>query len=214
MSAMAMEVGKVGGGAPDLSEAAFAEYHLYALGRLATLRAHEQQSFTMIEPRDVKVTPRYLYRSGDPRGVTSQLEVLDTKEAGLGVPLPAGRVRFYEEDASGATQFTGETTIRHTPEGETLTLDVGAAFDLAAERHTLSERRISDREREYTTEVKLRNRKKSDVTILVDESVAGDTQVSQPTHGFVRKDANTIEFAIPVPAGKEVALRYTARVRY
>src|SRR5207249_3083614 len=120
--------------APDLSEQSFAEYHLYSLGHPATLRDRESQSLTMLAPRDVKVTPRYLYRGGDARGVRIQLEVRNTAAAGLGVPLPGGRVRFYEADPAGALQFTGETQIGHTAEGEKLTLDVGAAFDLAAER--------------------------------------------------------------------------------
>ena len=34
------------------------------------------------------------------------------------------------------------------------------------------------------------------------------------TWEFTRTDANTIEFAIPVAAGKEAVLSYTARVRY
>ena len=199
---------------PDLSEEAFSEYHLYTLDRPATLRGREQQSFSMVEPRAVKVTPRYLYRGGDPRGVLSQLEVVNTKETGLGVPLPGGRVRCYEGDPAGAPQFIGETSIRHTPEGEKLTLDVGRAFDLAAERRELFNRRIGDREREYAIEVKLRNRKKTEVTILVQESVGGAIEITQKTRDFVRKDANTIEFTVPVPAGQEAVLSYTARVRY
>lgn len=200
--------------AADLSEQEFSEYHLYSLGRPATLRGREQQSFTMIEPHVVKTTPRYVYRGGDPRGVMSGVEIVNDRASGLGVPLPAGRVRFYDADAQGASHFTGETSIRHTPEGEKLTLEMGSAFDLAAERRDLFNRRITDREREYGVEVKLRNRKRSDVTILVHESVGGDVQLIEKTHEFTRKDANTIEFTVPVKAGAEAVVRYTARVRY
>ena len=38
-------------------------------------------------------------------------------------------MRIYEADPSGALQFTGETRIAHTPEGEKLTLEMGAAFE-------------------------------------------------------------------------------------
>ena len=214
MRAMAMDGGMKAAGAPDLSEEGFSEYHLYTLGRPATLRGREQQSFSMIEPRVVKVTPRYAYRGGDPRGVMSQMVIVDSKEAGLGLPLPAGRVRFYETDAAGAPQFTGESAIQHTPEGEKLELEVGVAFDLKAERRDVFNRRISDREREYAAEIRLRNHKAVDVVILVQESVGGDTEITQKTHEFTRKDAGTIEFAIPVAAGKEAVLSYTARVRY
>jgi hypothetical protein len=198
----------------DLSEQTFSEYHLYTLDRPATLRDRESQRLAMIESRAVTTAPRYLYRGGDPRGVRTQLEIQNTQAAGLGLPLAGGRVRIYDTDPDGDVQFIGESAIRHTPEGEKLTLDVGAAFDLAAERRELYNKRISDREREYAVEIKLRNRKKTAVTIVVEESVGGDVDISQPSHPFTRKDANTIQFTVPVAAGKEVEVTYTARVRY
>jgi hypothetical protein len=146
--------------------------------------------------------------------VRTQLVVRNDAASGLGTPLPGGRVRFYEADASGELQFTGETGIAHTAEGEKLTLDVGQAFDLVAERKEMSHRRISDREREYAVEFQLRNRKKTGVTIVVEEGVAGDWEVLKKTHEFTRKDANTLEWKIPVAAGKETMLGYTVRVRY
>ncbi len=197
----------------DLSEESFADYHLYSLERPATLRGRESQMLTMLEPRAVKVAPRYLYRGGA-RGVAAQLVVENTAASGLGVPLPGGRVRVYEGDAAGSLQFTGELRIPHTAEGEKVTLEVGTAFDLVAERREIYHRRITEREREYQVEVKLRNRKRSDVTILVEEPVAGDHEVVQSSHPAVRKDANTLQFTLPVAAGKETVLSYTLRVRY
>jgi hypothetical protein len=196
----------------DLSEQVFSEYHLYTLDRPATLRDRETQSLSMLEPRAVKLSPRYFYRAGA-AGVMSQIEIMNEKEAGLGVPLPGGRVRIYEADASGAFQLAGESSLRHTAAGEKLTLDVGQAFDLAAERRQTSEHRISDHEREYSIEVVLRNHKPQDVAIVVEEPLRGDSEVIAKTHEFVRKDSNTLQFTVPVPAGKEVKLGYTARVR-
>jgi hypothetical protein len=198
----------------DFSEQSFSEYHLYTLDRPATLRDKESQRLSMLEPRSIATAPRYLYQGGDSRGVRAQIEVVNDSKSGLGRPLPAGRVRIYDTDPHGDLQFIGESRIGHTPEGEKVTLEVGSAFDLAAERREVSSRRISDREREYTVEILLRNRKKSAVTIVVEEGVGGDTEISQPTHPFTRKDANTIRFEVPVPAGREVKVGYTARVRY
>lgn len=209
---MEMAAAKADGAA--MSEEAFADYHLYTLDGAVTLRPGEQRSVPMHAPRAVKASPRYRFRGGDPRGVAVQLVVANTRAAGLGVPLPAGRVRFFEEDASGALQFTGETRIRHTAEAETLTLDVGSAFDLVAERRDLFSRRVSDREREYGVEVALRNRKTEAVTIVLEEPAGGDVEVLQSTHPLARRDAATLSAEIPVPAGREVLVRYTARVRY
>lgn len=209
---MQMRVGNAAAKA-DLGEESFADYHLYTLGRPATLRDRESQALTMLEARPVKVTPRYLYRGGT-NSVMSQLLIENTSAAGLGTPLAGGRVRVYEADPAGALQFTGESRIGHTAEGEKVTLDVGTAFDLAAERRELYNKRITDREREVQVEIKLRNRKKSDVTIVVEESVGGDIDVLKSSHPHTRKDANTLQFTLPVPAGKETVLTYTLRTRY
>jgi hypothetical protein len=211
---MVMEMAAKADAAPVMVETPFAEYHLYALAGPATIRHGEQQSLVMHEPRDAKVTPRYLFRAGDPRGVAVQLEIVNERASGLGVPVPSGRVRFYEADPSGALQFTGETQVAHVAEGEKMTLDVGTAFDLVAERRELVNRRIADREREVGVEVKLRNRKSTAVTIVLEEPVGGNAEILKSSHPFERKDANTLRAEIPVPAGKEVVVGYTARVRY
>jgi hypothetical protein len=197
----------------DLSEQSFADYHLYSLDRPATLRDKESQSLSMLTPRAVKVTPRYLVRGGV-ASVATQLQLENTGAGGLGVPLPGGRVRVYESDPSGALQFTGESRIAHTAEGEKVTVEVGTAFDLAVERRELYNRRITDREREQSIEIKLRNRKKTDVSILVEEPVAADHEVLKSSHPSTRKDSNTLQFTLPVPAGKEAVLTYTVRLRY
>jgi len=97
---------------------------------------------------------------------------------------------------------------------EKRTLDLGYAFDLAAERTQLAERRVSDREREYDVEIKLRNRKPIPVTIVVEEAVGGDTVLLKQSHPSTRKDSGTLQFRIDVPAGHEVVLTYTARQRW
>ncbi len=198
----------------DMSEESFAEYHLYTLDRPATLRDRETQSLVMLDTRDVKTKPRYLYRGNDPRGVRTQLELVNDAASGLGVAIPAGRVRIFEADASGDLQFTGESNVPHTAPGEKLTLEVGRAFDLVGERRELANRRIAEREREYQVEIKLRNRKPAAVTITVEEGVAGDSEITQRSHPFERKDANTLKWEIPVASGKEAVLTYTVRVRY
>ena len=91
---------------------------------------------------------------------------------------------------------------------------MGIAFDLAGERREVQSRRISDREREYAVEISLRNRKPKDVSIVVEENVPGDYEITQKTHDFTRKDANTIQFVVPVGAGKEVKVGYTVRARF
>ncbi len=200
--------------AAEPAERPFAEYHLYTLEGPYDLRDRETRSGTLLAPRSVQVTPRYLYSGQMPGGVRAQLQLVNTKGSGLGVPLAGGRVRFYQRDEAGALLFTGEDRLKHTAVDEKLTLEVGTAFDLAAERRVMEDRRISDRERERAVEIKLRNRKKASVTIVVEEPVGGDFEVIRRSHEFVRKDANTLEFTVPVKPGEEVKVEYAVRVRW
>ncbi len=202
----------VAGGPP--SEQSFSEYHLYTLPGTATLRDRESQMLVLLEQKSVTVKPLYTYRSGSGSGVQAQLEMVNSAKDGVGAPIPAGRVRCYAPDADKDLQLTGETQVRHTAVDEKLTLDMGFAFDLAAERHVTSEHRVSDREREVSVEIKLRNRKSVDTTIGVEEPASGDTEVLKSSLPASRADANLIKFTVPVAAGKEVVLTYTARQRW
>jgi hypothetical protein len=207
-SAMAMDAG----GAP--SEQAFSDFHLYTLPGVVTLRDRESQTLVLLEPRSVVVKPLYVYRGGNASGVQWKLEMVNSAKDGAGAPLPAGRVRCYAPDADKDLQLTGETTVRHTAVDEKVTLDMGYAFDLAAERKQQTERRVSDREREYSVEIKLRNRKTVDATIQVEEPANGDTDVTKSSIPVTRDEAGLLKFTVPVAAGKEVVLTYTAHQRW
>ncbi|HUK64304.1 MAG TPA: hypothetical protein VLV15_13250, partial [Dongiaceae bacterium] len=110
MGAMAMSERAVA--KADLSEQGFSEYHLYRLDHPALVRDRESQSLVMLTERNVKIEPRYLVRQGLP-GVLAQVRLVNDETSGLGVPLPAGRVRVFEPDGGGGDAFTGESTIGH-----------------------------------------------------------------------------------------------------
>lgn len=200
------------GGEP--AEQAFADLHLYTLPGNVTLRDRESQTLTLLETRTIAVTPRYVFRGMDPRGVRTSLVVLNTAKEGIGAPLPSGRVRCYAPDADRDLQLTGETRVGHTAVDEKATLELGMAFDLAAERRVTSEKRISDREREYSIEVRLRNRKTDDVVIEVEEPAGGDVELVRSSLPATREEAGLLRFRVAVPAGREVVLTYTARQRW
>ena len=195
------------------AEQSFADYHLYTLPGTVTLRDRESQTLVLLEPRAITVTPRYVYRAGE-GGVRSKLEFVNSAKLGTGAPLPAGRVRCYAPDADQDLQLTGETNVGHTAVDEKVTLELGTAFDLAAERKTLRDQRVSDREREFSVEIRLRNRKTVAATIVVEEPTPGDVEVLKSTHPAQRDEANLLRFTVAVPAGQEVVVGYTARQRW
>lgn len=211
---------------PAFAEEAFFEYHLYTLDRPTTIKDRQTKQIALLEAAGVPVKKIFLlagqpgyFRSAMGDMMTEQrvavnLELVNSQKNGLGMPLPQGIVRLYQKDSSGSLQFIGEDRIRHTPRDERITLRVGEAFDVVAERRQTDYRAISggryDVESEF--EIRIRNHKDGPITVLVREPVHGDWKVLSSSHPPVKLDAGTIEFSVPVAAGGEAILRYRVAI--
>lgn len=67
-------------------------------------------------------------------------------EDGLGLPLPKGKISFYDKDKENALQFVGENTINDTAVGQHLTLQAGRFFDVFAKGQINSIQKQNERE--------------------------------------------------------------------
>ena len=122
-------------------------------------------------------------------------------------------MRVYKRDKAGSPQFIGEDRIDHTPKDEEVRLELGNAFDLAAERRQTDFNRIADNVFESAYEVKLRNHKDVPVTVRVIEPLGGDWTMLQNSHPFKKTSAFEAEFQVPVAPGQETVLSYRVRVK-
>lgn len=135
-------------------------------------------------------------------------------DSGLDADLPAGRMRVYQPDVDGTALLIGENVIRHTPNGERITLQLGDAFDLVAEREQVDYKLIGDTVIDETFAIHLRNRKDDDtVEIRVCERLFrwANWEILSASLPYDKHDARTIEFRPSVPPGEEVVVRYTVR---
>ena len=233
---MAMPESRAAKVADGFAEKAFFEYHLYTLGRATSL---EQNSTKQIElfPRapGVSCEKKLVYQGqagiwpygGSPvldrnYGIASNgkvdiyLRLRNSGANGLGVPLPAGRVRVSRVDeADGALEFIGEDAIGHTPRGETVRLKLGSAFDVVGERRQLDFRLDSAaRWMEEDIEVRVRNQKpEQSVDVVVRENLYRWTnwKVTRRSQDFTREDARTIDFPVRIAPKGEAVVRYTVR---
>ncbi len=69
----------------------------------------------------------------------------NNKDEGLGMPLPKGKISFYDYDKSGALQFVGENLIDNKAVGQDLTLRLGKFFDVYAEAEVENIQKIDER---------------------------------------------------------------------
>ena len=206
---------------------AFSEYHLYALNRRTTLQENETKQISLLGGTGVPVKKLYVvngqqfyYRNRQAPGspLKDQVRVFykfrNEEAAGLGMPMPAGTVRVYQADSKGGVQFAGEDKIGHTPKDEDITLQIGTAFDIVAERKQTDWEKIADSVYEMAFEITLRNHKSAPITVEVNEPIAGDWRMLTSTHEHTKTDAFAAQFKVPVAANGAAVLRYRVRVRW
>jgi hypothetical protein len=220
--------------APGFEEKAFFEYHLYTLGRTTTVADNQTKQIELLKTADVPVKKVFLY-DGAPqfafygglitdanygsqesnKKVNVIIEVKNSKDNHMGMPLPKGKVRLYKRDPADASlEFIGEDQIDHTPKDETIKLHIGDAFDIVGERKRTDFH--VDMSRHVITEsfeIHIRNHKDEPVEVLVKETLYrwNNWEITQASHKWTKYDSNTIHFPVKVDKDGEQVITYTVR---
>ncbi len=239
---MAMAAAKAAdfGNQAPVSEKAFDEFHLYTLTRPVSLHDRETKQVEFVRATGVKAATIYIYdgaaldnfRGWGPEIIATNpeygtqsnkkvwvmKEFKNSKDNGLGIALPAGRVRFYRsDDADHSVQFTGENNLDHTPADETVRLYTGDAFDIVGERKR-TDFQLDNRNRvaQESFDITLRNHKQDPVEIRVVEHLYrwSNWDITQKSDDFTKTDAQTIEFRVTLKPDEEKVVSYTVRYNW
>jgi len=196
------------------TEKDFFEYHLYTLPRKVTLGDNQIKQISLIDPADASVTKEYTFNTnmGRSNKVAVTLKFDNIEEHGLGIPLPAGKVRIYKKDDDGSLQLIGEDRIDHTPRNETLKLSTGNAFDVVAERTRSDYKRLHNNQREETYVIEIRNRKKEAVSVNINERFGGNWIVLEESETGKKIDANLYQWIMKLGPDEVKKLTYKVRV--
>jgi len=212
--------------AAAFSEETFFEYHLYSLDGRTTIKDNQTKQLSLMTASGVAVDKHFVYSGvadyyrtsyGVPlfnQKVGVYLELKNSKDKGLGLSLPKGRMRVYKADASGSQQLVGEDWIDHTPRDEKIKIKLGDAFDVVGERVQRDWKKIAPGVYEVEWEIKLRNHKKEGITVEVFEPMPGDWEVVRATHPHEKPQAFSAKWSLPVPKDGETKLNYRVRVRW
>jgi hypothetical protein len=217
------------------AEQAFDEFHLYTLGRRTSLPNNSTKQIELFDQaRRVPAERQLVFAAapggfGNPEPLTDRgagvgqgakvqtfLLLRNDRASGLGVPLPAGRIRVSRLDAKdGSLEFIGEDVIGHTPRDERVRVRLGNAFDVVGERTQRdftvdTQRRVMEEE----ITIELRNHKDEPVEVQVREGLYrwSGWQVVSSSQPYEKVDARTISFPTKVAKDGTTTVRY--RVRY
>ena len=233
MAKRAMVASNMAASAPaGFSQKSFFEFHLYTLGRDTTIPNNSTKQVELFpKANSIPIKKKFVYYGADQNiryyGGTNQsrdygtksnkkvdvyIEFKNEKEKGLGIPLPAGKIRVNKlDEADGSLEFIGEDTIDHTPKNEKVLLKLGSAFDIVGERKQLDFKVNHSRKfMNETYEIVLRNHKEEAVDIIVKEPLyrAANWTIHNQTHGYKKVDAHNIEFEVTIPKDGEKRISY------
>lgn len=211
----------------------FDDFHLYDLNRTTSLHNGETKQVEFLTANAVPVTRRYefepsaafapyyalgsaytesTYGTGSNNRVMVVNEFTNSTANHLGIPLPAGRLRLYRRDKSGAMQFAGEASIEHTPRNEKIRFVTGDAFDITARRiqtnfHISTINRFMDES--FSIEVK--NQKDQLVTVHLIEHLyrAANWEITEKSAAYTKRDSSTIELPVEIKPESSTTVTYT-----
>ncbi|MBT2746175.1 MULTISPECIES: DUF4139 domain-containing protein [unclassified Lysobacter] len=213
-------------------ERAAGEYHAYDLSQPASLNNGGTERIALFPRNDAVACERIYSLEASDNGwqpptplidrdyggqtgdipVVSKVEFKNDKASGLGLPLPAGRVRAFD-----GGDFLGESQLQHTPSGADIKLELGKVFDLSGKREATAFQ--LDRTGRTITEsfaITVKNAKKNLATVRVTEPLPRwtDWEIVSSSLPSKKKDARHAQFEVPVPAEGETKLTYTVRYRW
>ncbi len=209
-------------------EESLSEYHLYSLPTPTTLAENQHKQVTLMSATDIPVSQEFLLR-GTNAYYFSRHSNLDDKlkpvvyiqfkneGKGLGIPLPKGIVRVYQNDSRDNLQFLGEDRIDHTAKNEEVRVTLGKATDITALRTQTDFQQLDTPSRRFTEtahQIEIHNARQEAVTIRVQEPIPGDWMMISESQPHTKSSANLAEWLVKVPTNQKTILSYRVRIKH
>lgn len=184
---------------------ALGDLKLYRVPMRVTLAAQSQKQVAMIVQPDARFDRIYrayvAYGSTRPQPMPFLLRSTNTREKGLGVPLPAGGLALFETVA-GYRLLAGRNNVADLAVGETVELSLGQSPDV---QWTLT--RVSETAERQEWRVDITNARSVPVSVQV--IVAGE--LAEKPEGLERGPGGWI-LPVEVPDNGTASVRYAIKL--
>ena len=222
----------------DIEPESVSSYQLYTIPVRTTIKDNQTKQLSLFEKNDVSYQKEGrvrspLYFGSDYAGHFEKLHpesyyMIENKEkSNLGIALPKGVMRFYENDSKNRLQFIGENAIKETPNGEKLELKLGNMFDVFVQGQTKKIRKISENvikdqngncpryqlKRAYDVEVVFQNGGDKEAQIVLTQNLPPETIIASESAKGKAKNGEEYEWRITLSKNDKKTLTYTAEVQ-
>jgi len=162
-------------------------------------------------------------------GIPVSYRIVNDANSGLGeFALWGGKARIFQDDGHKSTIFLGEDVTGLVPVGEKTELYIGDSRDIVVTQRKMKDIRINIRKNNrdqiilYDTDeiitAKIENFKDSPAVLTMIQHIPGQWDMEKCDMKYVKKNANTLEFEIKLPARtdagpavKELRMHYHLR---
>lgn len=192
-------------------EDSFADYHTHSMENPVSILHGQKKQISFLKIQDAAFRKIYKVEAGS-RQAKIIMEFDNTKTNKLGIPLPKGILKVYEQDRDGEMEFIGENAVNHTAAQQKVSLLIGEAYEISSK--SWEKKRDKRGNFEYVTYIyKLQNHKSEYVRIEVNHHIPERIwQMESSTHDYELKRSDELEFRVHIPAGKIVEVEFTYKV--
>ncbi len=197
----------------------FGDYYAYDYPDDVHILKNDMTQLRLIEAEGIRVDKTYRLNSLVTRyqmepvtevPLNVVMAFTNNKKNKLGVPVPAGTVRVYENE----DDFIGEARINHAPEGEEIELNTGRAFDVKANRVQTSYQRLGERSIQVGYRIEVTNAGRESVPVELHEKFQGDWDIVQESEKGESLDARTRVYTLKVPSKGQTTVEYLAQIKW
>ncbi|NLY19024.1 MAG: DUF4139 domain-containing protein [Clostridiaceae bacterium] len=197
--------------APQAMEKTFFDYHMYTLLHPTTLKNNQTKQINILNGSGIPYK-RYYKLDTYAEKAKVVIEFTNSKECGLGIPMPKGKIKLYKADeADGSLEFIGVNSIEHTPKDENIKLSIGNAFDITFTSGEVDRKRISGFEH-FKYEYVIKNHKDEPAEVHFEHYIRGVWEMLSSTHEFTKKASDLVEFVVNVEADCEIKVIFEYKI--
>ncbi len=210
--------------AVSVESESLSEYYVYRLPFQTDIMDKQSKQVSLMDVKEVTfeqkyklVSPLYLSFGVQETSFDNMHPQLiytleNNEDSHLGMPLPAGIIRFYSKDSNGASEFVGASRLRQLAKGEKAELTVGRSFDIYAEGKVKKVQKLSDKIFEAEVDVTFHNAKNVSQVVQFEQNFNASVEVVSENMVSRSDKVRQLLWDVDVPAEGKTVLNFKVRM--
>ncbi|MGB0662361.1 MAG: DUF4139 domain-containing protein [Pontibacterium sp.] len=206
----------------SVSATAVDALYQYPLPHPVTLGAQQSVQIPLVSAQNIKVKRDYqlsfyVSPNAEPNPIeakpSTRLQFSNHKNNQLGIPLPAGNVRVYRQNAKGDVTLVGGQSIGHTANLAQVKLNLGQGFDVNVKRYQHSYKKYQDYANVGQT-LEITNAGKQTETLVLHANMHRSFTLKKSNIAPQSSQGNRLTWQLPLAPESTTQLVFDTRINF